>query len=417
MILSQAAMRCGRRANLPQRSCSSIAVAAAAAATTTATSSSSSSTLSAPQTAPRQPHNFTSYYGNRYGDNHRHYFYSTSSLLAEEATTVSTAHLVKQLRESTGAPMMECKKALSSPEVKNDLQLAKEWLRKHGSAKALSKVAGREALEGLVGLHISTNSLGPTAALVKVSSETDFASRSTVFSNFVQEVAIAAATATATTSSSSSINLKDVIIDEPIDVSTFLFNATTTAGKTLHESLNDAILAIRENLSIDAISVLKTSSDNSSQQPSVFGGYVHGKVAPDVMCGTAAAIVELVALPSSKMNDDATIQEAAKKIAMHIVAAKPLYINIESVPEEVVQKEKEILLSKIELEASSGLKKKSSPEIQEKILKGQLRKYYESVCLTEQAHMVEEGNPKVSKVLTQLGVAVKNFRLMSMSKS
>jgi elongation factor Ts len=230
-------------------------------------------------------------------------------------------------------------------------------------------------------------------------------------------VAIAAATATATTSSSSSINLKDVIIDEPIDVSTFLFNATTTAGKTLHESLNDAILAIRENLSIDAISVLKTSSDNSSQQPSVFGGYVHGKVAPDVMCGTAAAIVELVALPSSKMNDDATIQEAAKKIAMHIVAAKPLYINIESVPEEVVQKEKEILLSKIELEASSGLKKKSSPEIQEKILNGQLRKYYESVCLTEQAHMVEEGNPKVSKVLTQLGVAVKNFRLMSMNKS
>jgi elongation factor Ts len=336
--------------------------------------------------------------------------------LAEEATTVSTAHLVKQLRESTGAPMMECKKALSSPEVKNDLQLAKEWLRKHGSAKALSKVAGREALEGLVGLNISTNSLGPTAALVKVSSETDFASRSTVFSNFVQEVAIAAATATATTLSSST-NPKDVIIDEPIDVSTFLFNATTTAGKTLHESLNDAILAIRENLSIDAISVLKTSSDNCAQQPSVFGGYVHGKVAPDVMCGNAAAIVELVAIPSSTTNDDATIQEAAKKIAMHIVAAKPLYINIESVPEEVVQKEKEILLSKIELEASSGLKKKTSPEIQEKILNGQLRKYYESVCLTEQAHMVEEGNPKVSKVLTQLGVAVKNFRLMSMNKS
>ncbi|KAL7426971.1 hypothetical protein ACHAXH_001112 [Discostella pseudostelligera] len=409
MILSQAALQCGRRVNLPRSSRSSIAVAAAVSA-------SSSSTLSASPTAPRQPHNFTSYYGNRYGENYRHYFYSTSSLLAEEATTVSTAHLVKQLRESTGAPMMECKKALSSPEVKNDLQLAKEWLRKHGSAKALSKVAGREALEGLVGLHISTNSLGPTAALVKVSSETDFASRSTVFSNFVEEVAIAAATATATTSSSST-NPKDVIIDEPIDVSTFLFNATTTAGKTLHESLNDAILAIRENLSIDAISVLKTSSDNSSQQPSVFGGYVHGKVAPDVMCGTAAAIVELVALPSSTTNDDATIQEAAKKIAMHIVAAKPLYINIESVPEEVVQKEKEILLSKIELEASSGLKKKSSPEIQDKILNGQLRKYYESVCLTEQAHMVEEGNPKVSKVLTQLGVAVKNFRLVSMNKS
>lgn len=327
--------------------------------------------------------------------------------------------------------MMECKKALSSPEVNNDIELAKEWLRKHGSAKALSKVAGREAHEGLIGLHIITPEVGQhnhhgspaAAALVKVSSETDFASRSTVFSNFVQEVAIAAATSSSSSSTSSSIgtNDKDNTNEQLHDIPTFLTSATTTSGKTLHESLNDAILAIRENLSIDTISVLKASSPSSAssgsqQQPStvVFGGYVHGKVAPDVNCGSAAAIVELEA--TNENIDTATIQEAAKKLAMHIVAAKPLYINIESVPPEVVQKEKEILLSKMELEASARKKKQTSPEIQEKILTGQLRKYYESVCLIEQSHMVEEGNPKVSKVLQPLGLAVKNFRLMSMIK-
>lgn len=353
--------------------------------------------------------------------------------------------------------MMECKKALSSPEVNNDLQLAKEWLRKHGSAKAISKVAGREALEGLVGMHIITpevhgqnNGNGPTAgsvgaaaALVKVSSETDFASRSAIFSTFVQEVAVAAAAASAANtapSTNTTTNMEKKHGDHNMDIPTFLSNATTRTGKTFHEALNDAILAIRENLSIDTISVLKsteTPSSSSSPQHSsvvVFGGYVHGKVAPDVNCGSAAAIVELQVLPttnSSAANDDddadaariSIVQEAAKKLAMHIVAAKPLYINIDSVPPEVVQKEKEILLSKMELEASSSensIQKKSkkaamTPEIQDKILSGQLRKYYESICLTEQPHMVEEGNIKVSKVLAQLGMAVKDFRLMSMT--
>lgn len=407
MILSQAALHCCRRAILRRSDCSSSIAAAAA-------------------TSASPPQHFPRYYGARHIDNHQLHYYSTSSpsLLAAESA-VSTAQLVKQLRESTGAPMMECKKALSSPEVNNDIELAKEWLRKHGSAKALSKVAGREAHEGLIGLHIITPEVGQhnhhgspaAAALVKVSSETDFASRSTVFSNFVQEVAIAAATSSSSSSTSSSIgtNDKDNTNEQLHDIPTFLTSATTTSGKTLHESLNDAILAIRENLSIDTISVLKASSSNS-QQPStvVFGGYVHGKVAADINCGSAAAVVELEA--TNENIDTATIQEAAKKLAMHIVAAKPLYINIESVPPEVVQKEKEILLSKMELEASAGKKKQTSPEIQEKILTGQLRKYYESVCLIEQSHMVEEGNPKVSKVLQPLGLAVKNFRLMSMIK-
>mmetsp|Transcript_33412 Transcript_33412/g.54554 ORF Transcript_33412/g.54554 Transcript_33412/m.54554 type:complete len:369 (-) Transcript_33412:99-1205(-) len=322
-----------------------------------------------------------------YQRQHQHQLYSTSSPSAAS----STAQLVKQLRESTGAPMMECKKALSSPEVNNDIQLAQEWLRKHGTLKASSKVAGREALEGLVGIQITELENGKkVASLVKVASETDFASRSEVFSTFVQEVADAAAAAG--TDSTASVD----------DIPNFLSTAKNNDGKLLSESLNDAILAIRENLQVSSISLLQSSSPNS-----VLAGYVHGRSSPNATCGSFASLVEL---EGTSEKDKEKAQEAAKKLAMHIVAAKPLYLNPDSVPESVVQKEKEILMEKMQ-----GTNK--PPEIMEKIITGQLRKFYEGICLTEQPHMVEEGNPKVSKFMKGLGLEVKAFRLMGMSKS
>ena len=218
--------------------------------------------------------------------------------------------------------MMECKKALG--EVDNDIQKAKDWLRKHGSAKASSKVAGREALEGLVGIQIVNNNV---ASLVKVASETDFASRSEVFSTFVQEVADAAASA---------VNSKEEIED---NISNFLSNTKNNDGKLLSESLNDAILAIRENLQVDSVSLLQSSSPNS-----ILAGYVHGRASPTATCGTFASIVE-VEVTSDKGKDEA--QEAAKKLAMHVVAAKPLYLNPDSVPEDLVQKEKGVLMEKV----------------------------------------------------------------------
>lgn len=274
--------------------------------------------------------------------------------------------------------MMECKKALSSPEVNNDLELARDWLRKHGSAKASSKVAGREALEGLVGIKINDQ----VASLVKVASETDFASRSELFSAFVQEVADAAASADSTT------------VD---DIPKFLSTAKNDDGKPLSESLNDAILAIRENLQVDSVTLLPSSSSNS-----LLAGYVHGRASPTATCGTSASLVE-VEFSSDKGKEAAT--DAAKKLAMHIVAAKPQYLNPSDVPDDLVQKEKEILMEKM-----AGSKK--PPEIMEKIITGQLRKFYEGICLTEQAHMVEEGNPKVEKALEELGLEVKGFRLI-----
>mmetsp|Transcript_755 Transcript_755/g.1221 ORF Transcript_755/g.1221 Transcript_755/m.1221 type:complete len:356 (+) Transcript_755:79-1146(+) len=297
------------------------------------------------------------------------------------AAKPSTAQLVKQLREMTGAPMMECKKALSTPEVDHNLEKAQEWLRKYGSAKASSKVAGREALEGLVGVKIE----GDRASIVKVASETDFASRSETFSTFVQEIADAATAGD---------------VNGDVDIGAFMASAKDSKGQVLSETLNDAILAIRENIQVDSMVIMKASSDKS-----VLAGYVHGR-APNSTCGSAAAVVE-VEVTSDAGSEKA--EEAAKKLAMHVVAAKPTYLNPESVPEDVVNKEKEILLEKM-----TGTNK--PPEIVEKIIAGQMRKFYEGICLTEQSHMVEEGNPKVSKAMKSLGLEVKNYTLVGMSK-
>lgn len=284
--------------------------------------------------------------------------------------------------------MMECKKALSAPEVNGDIQIAKEWLRKHGSAKASSKVMGRDALEGLVGMQITGEGEDQVASLVKVASETDFASRSEMFSTFVQEVADAASAST----------------DSKIghDIPNFVATAKNHDGKLISERLNDVILSIRENLQVDSISLLKASSPNS-----VLMGYVHGRVSPTTTCGSAASLVELEVLKPDQSGITDTAREAAKKLAMHVVAAKPLYLNPASVPEDVVQTEKDTLMEKLE-----GSNK--PPAIQEKIVVGQLRKFYEGICLTEQLHMAEEGNPKVSKYMKDLGLEVKGFSLMGM---
>ena len=214
----------------------------------------------------------------------------------------STAQLVKQLRDATGAPMMECKRALASPGVDGDVARATEWLRKHGSAKVLSKVAGREALEGLVGIKVmsggmETGSSNAVASVVRVSSETDFAARSDALSSFVQEVADAAA---------AYARVEDLVEDLEDAIGATASKTTTVedvrgflrrsgnmspdgTATSLEDRLGDAVLAIRENLTVDSITILRASTPHS-----VFGGYVHGRASPASTCGTSASIVELV---------------------------------------------------------------------------------------------------------------------------
>lgn len=306
--------------------------------------------------------------------------------------------LLKDLRGRTGAPIVDCKKALQ--EAANNLPKAMDWLREHGAAKASSKVAGRTTLEGLVGLQIAND--GQKAALVKVTSETDFAGRSALF------VRLVAGVADATLHATSSVSLND----DDEDNLPLLSAQKASNGKTVQTLLDEAIVAIRENIAVaDAIQLQSSGSDASR---GVLVGYVHNRVDMAVPAGTAAAVVELVPLATGQATKTfaaataESLQTAGKKLAMHIVAARPSYLTISDIPSDVLNKEKEILTKQL---ADSG----KPADIIEKIVQGKLRKFYESVCLTEQAHMIEEGNPKISKSLAEQGIAVKRFEALSIS--
>jgi elongation factor Ts len=285
-----------------------------------------------------------------------------------------------------------------------------------------------------VGIHIINNNNNSSstfgggsnvASIVRVASETDFASRSHVLSVFVQEVATAAAVdAAAAASSATATTATPTTVVE--DIPSFLKQTKASSSssskddnnnKTLDQCLSDTILAIRENLQVDCITIL-----HASTQQSIFGGYVHGRASPASTCGSAASIVELVPIVKDTGSMDAAnssstttsdAETVARKLAMHIVAAKPTYLTMDTVPPNIIAKEKEILHDKM---ISDGKTVGKTPDIIDKIIQGQLRKYYESVCLTEQIHMIEEGGSKVSKVLSDLGLEVKSFQLVGLSK-
>ena len=307
--------------------------------------------------------------------------------------------------------MVECKKAISDPEVNGDLDKATEWLRKHGSAKMSSKLAGRDASEGLVGICISdgsgdsnSNAASATASasIVRVSSETDFASRSPDFSDLVETVA--GATLEMNTNTNTNTNTNN---DNDNEISVDALKSLPNVQK----ALDDAIISIRENLQIASASTIIASRPNS-----VLAGYVHGKIFTDKSAGTAAAIVELAPIDVND-NDNGNgngnsiktheeIVNIGKKLAMHIVAARPQYMTPSDVPDDVVQKEKDILMEQM---ADSG----KPPQILEKIVTGRLGKFYQGVCLVEQSHMLEDGNPKVVKALKGHGLELVSYKNIS----
>lgn len=337
-----------------------------------------------------------------YQQQHRHHDRRSLSAISMD--------LLKQLRAQSGAPIVECKKAIQSTMDDNssssgDQQLtaALDWLREHGAAKASSKVQGRETKEGLVALVVAPNN--KSAALVKVGSETDFASRSPKFVDFVLHVA----NATLDSGGSRSNSSNNMMI-EPDTVHTF----TSAEGKSVKDALDETIVAIRENLSVtDAVHV-----DTSGNGMVV--GYVHNRV-NSTMAGTAAAVVEVAPLSNDKAVEDDVMQSVGKKLAMHIVASRPAYMTPQDVPADEVEKEKSILMKQIqdEEDAAADSKKKKSkqkpPEIIEKIINGRMRKFYQQVCLTEQPHMIEDQNPKVATVLEKAGIQLMRFKSLSIA--
>lgn len=265
-----------------------------------------------------------------------------------------TASQVKELREKTGAGMMDCKKVLT--ETNGDEEKAIELLRERGIAKAAKK-SDRIAAEGLVETYISED--GKVGAVVEVNAETDFVAKNEEFRNFVADVA------------------KQVAEENPADVEALLNQKSIAeTDKTVGEVLTSKIATIGENMSIRRFERFET--DN------LLECYIHGD-------GKIAVLVEI---------ENGT-HELAKDVCMQIAAARPEYLDRDAVPAERLAKEMEIL-------KAQAINEGKPEAIAEKIVQGRLGKFYSEICLVEQ-EFVKDSDIKVGKLVADKGAKIVRF--------
>ncbi len=270
-----------------------------------------------------------------------------------------TAQMVSQLREQTGAGMMECKKALT--EAEGDLEKARDILRARGQAGA-EKRAGRAAAEGVVAANLGHQA----AAMVELNCETDFVARNEEFMHLARDIAHAAAHV-------NSANLDEVM-------------AQSSGGATLQQRLEDARAKLRENIVLRRVQVF------AAQPDSVLADYIHR-----VNHKTGV----LVELKGDTRNEEQ--KELARGIAMHVAANKPEYLRREDVPADVLERERQVLAEKTRNE---GKPEAAIP----KIVEGRLNKFYEQVCLVEQPY-VRDPSKKIGDLAKGLGAEVRRFTL------
>ena len=261
-----------------------------------------------------------------------------------------TASLVKELREKTGAGMLDCKKALEATNA--DIEAAIDWLREKGISKAAKK-ADRIAAEGIAAVLIDGN----TAAIVEVNSETDFVAKNEEFKSLVQTILKAIIHSNATT------------VEE-------LLEEKTEDGSTVNELIISKTATIGEKLSLRRFTKL-TKNDNES-----FGEYIH--------MGGKIAVLTLV---------ENTTSEVAKEISMHAAAMRPLYTKSSEVPTEVLDKEKEIMREQLMNEG------KPADKI-DNILIGKVKKSYEEVCLENQIFVKAENKETVGEYASKNGGSI-----------
>jgi len=262
-----------------------------------------------------------------------------------------TATMVKDLREKTGAGMMDCKAALN--ETSGDMEAAVDWLRTKGLAKAAKK-AGRVAAEGLIGIAAEAKQ----AALVEVNSETDFVARNQKFQEMVSAVATAA------------LKVKG-------DLDKLAAAKYGSGRETIAETIKEMIGSIGENMSLRRAAHL-------SANKGVVASYMHNTIAPGL-----GKIGVIVALEST--GDAAKLQSFGKQVAMHIAAANPQSVDVESLDKAVIERERAVLTEQAK---ESG---KPAPVI-EKMVEGRLRKFYEEVVLLAQP-FVHDPETTVAKAL------------------
>ncbi|HDE5068411.1 TPA: elongation factor Ts [Staphylococcus aureus] len=240
-----------------------------------------------------------------------------------------SAKLVKELREKTGAGMMDCKKALT--ETDGDIDKAIDYLREKGIAKAAKK-ADRIAAEGLV--HVETK--GNDAVIVEINSETDFVARNEGFQELVKEIA-------------------NQVLDTKAETVEALMETTLPNGKSVDERIKEAISTIGEKLSVRRFAI-RTKTDNDA-----FGAYLH--------MGGRIGVLTVV--------EGSTDEEAARDVAMHIAAINPKYVSSEQVSEEEINHEREVL-------KQQALNEGKPENIIEKMVEGRLRKYLQEICAVDQ---------------------------------
>ena len=281
-----------------------------------------------------------------------------------------TASMVKELREMTGAGMMDCKKALN--ETNGDMDAAVEFLRKNGQAKA-EKKAGRIAAEGIVMAEVKDDKV---AAIVEVNSETDFVAKNAEFQGFVKAV------------------VEQAMETEAADMDAFMAeNWKEDASKTVKDALTEKISVIGENLSIRRFE--KVVSDGCVV------AYIHG----------GGRIGVLVEADTDVVNDE--IKTCLKNVAMQVAAMSPKYVSREEVAEEYMEHEKEILLAQAKKENEESNKPKPD-NIIEKMIVGRLNKELKEICLLDQVY-VQDGDLTVAKYVekvakeTGANLSVKKF--------
>jgi elongation factor Ts len=272
-----------------------------------------------------------------------------------------SASMVKELREMTGAGMMDCKKALTNTD--GDMDKAVEWLRENGLAKA-EKKAGRIAAEGLVAVNVSED--GKKAAIVEVNSETDFVAKNELFQNLVASVASQAVNTSAS------------------DLAAFMAEPWgEDTSVTVEENLKNMIAKIGENMNIRRFE--KVEQENGIIVPYIHAG---GKIG--------------VLISAETDNNGEEVRECLKNVAMQVAAMNPKYLSSDDVSDEYKEKEKEVLLA----QAKNDPKNAGKPDnIIEKMILGRLNKELKEVCLTEQVYVKAENKESVAKYVETVAKA------------
>jgi elongation factor Ts len=261
-----------------------------------------------------------------------------------------TASMVKDLRDKTGAGMMDCKAALNG--TGGDVEGAVDWLRKKGLAKAAKK-AGRVAAEGLIGVALSPNK----GVVVEVNSETDFVARNDLFQGLVKMIA-------------------NVALDAGTDVDKIL--AAPIGDRTVADAINETIAKIGENMTLRRAAALSVGNG-------VVASYVHSSVTDGL-----GRIGVLVALESPGKADE--LKAFGRLVAMHVAAANPQAVDPSGLDPALIQRERGVLAAKAEGKPAN---------VVEKIVESGIKTFYKEVCLLEQGYAIEEGKKTVAQAIKE----------------